>query len=92
MSDVVWGLIAGITDGRNFSIEITRQDEGNDRQYMVSELAKASKFSIPGLPEDPAKVNTTELLRATQDKTLKFEIEKVEESGELVCKVSLVEE
>ena len=88
MVDIIWGNGAKIVSNNSFVLNVTHRKNGNREDYADTETIQITTVDLPGLSDNPVEWNEENLKTCVVDSFLKCEIEKKEESGILLAKVS----
>ena len=88
MVDIIWGNGSKILSRNSFVLNVTHRKDGNKQDYSDSEKITIESADLPGLPHDTNAWNEQVLGTCVIDAFLKCEINRRDESGVLVGKVS----
>ncbi len=88
MADIIWGNGSQVLSSNSFILNVTHKKHGNKHDYSESEKITMTSADLPGLPYDESDWNEEALKSCVIDAFLKCEIDKRDESGTILCKVS----
>ena len=88
MVDIIWGNGSRILSRNSFVLNVTHRKDGNKHDYSDSEQIIITAADLPGLPYDETQWNEEELKTCVVDAFLKFEVERRDDGGILLGKVS----
>ena len=88
MTDVIWGNGSKVLSENSFVLDITHRKNGNKHNYSDSEEIIITSADLPGLPHDQSHWNKESLKSCVIDAFLKCEIDKRDETGAILGKVS----
>ena len=88
MADIIWGTGSRVISRDSFVLDVTHRKDGNKNDYSNSEKITLVSADLPGLPYDQKDWSEEALKRCVLDAFLKCEVEKKDEAGSLLAKVS----
>lgn len=88
MTDIIWGNGTQVLSSNSFILNVTHRKDGNKNDYSDSEKIIITSADLPGLPHEKGKWNEESLKSSVIDAFLKCEVDKRDESGILLGKVS----
>ena len=88
MTDIIWGNGSEVLSKDSFILNVTHRKNGNKGDYSNSEKIKILSADLPGFPNDKIDWNSEILKDCIHDAFLKCEIDKRNDEGILLAKVS----
>lgn len=88
MADIIWGNGSSVLSASSFVLNVTHQKNGNRGDYSDTERITIISADLPGMPHSKDDW-TEELLRTcVVDTFLKCEVDRRDENGTILGKVS----
>jgi len=88
MTDIIWGNGAQVISKESFVLNVTHRKNGNKSNYSDSEKIQITSADLPGFPHEKKDWNHEILLNCIKEAFLKCEVDKRDENGFLLAKVS----
>lgn len=88
MTDIIWGNGSKILSRNSFILNVTHRKDGNKNDYSDSEEILITSADLPGLPLNEGDWNENSLQSCVVDAFLKCEVDKRDENGIILAKVS----
>ena len=88
MTDIIWGNGFKVLSANSFILNVTHRKDGNKQDYLDSEKIIMSSADLPGLPQNQSDWDEESLKTCVIDAFLKCEVNRRDESGVILAKVS----
>ena len=88
MTDIIWGNGSKVLSANSFLLNVTHRKDGNKQDYSDSEKIIITSADLPGLPQNQSDWNEESLKTCVIDAFLKCEVNKRDETGVILAKVS----
>lgn len=88
MTDIIWGNGSEVLKNNLFILNVTHRKDGNKQDYSDTEKIRIVSADLPGLPHNEKEWSETNLTTCVINAFLKCEIERRDETGILLAKVS----
>lgn len=88
MTDIIWGNGSEVLSSDSFVLKVTHRKNGNKNNYSDLEKVKLLSADLPGFPNDKNNWDSEKLKNCVIDSFLKCEVDKREEGGLLLARVS----
>ena len=88
MTDIIWGNGSHVISKDLFVLNVTHRKNGNKSNYSDSEKIQITYADLPGFPHEKNDWDPKTLLNCIKDAFLKCEVDKRDDSGVLLAKVS----
>ena len=88
MVDIIWGNGSQVLSGDLFVLNVTHRKNGNKFNYSDSEKIRITHADLPGFPREQKDWNPDSLLGCIKDAFLKCEVDRRDDGGVLLAKVS----
>jgi hypothetical protein len=88
MTDIIWGNGSKILSANSFLLDVTHRKDGNKQDYSDSEKIIMTSADLPGLPQNQSDWDEESLKTCVIDAFLKCEVNKRDETGVILAKVS----
>ena len=88
MTDIIWGNGSDVISDNSFVLSVTHRKSGNKLDYSDTEEIKIASADLPGFSHDQNQWSKESLRPCVIDAFLKCEVERRDESGAIIAKVS----
>lgn len=88
MGDVIWGNGSNVLSANSFVLNVTHRKNGNRDRYSDVEKITVTSADLPGMPRDRGDWTAESLRSCVADAFLKCEVERRDESGTVMGKIS----
>lgn len=88
MSDVIWGNGSRVLSAESFVLNVTHRKSGNGNVYSDVEKITIVSADLPGMPRSRGDWTEETLGACVVDAFLKCEVERRDETGTILGKVS----
>ena len=88
MTDIIWGTGARVLSDTSFVLNVTHRKNENRDNYSDTEKIAITSADLPGLPRDVHDWTEESLGACVVDAFLKCEIDRRDEAGVILGKVS----
>ena len=88
MGDVIWGNGSNILSANSFVLNVTHRKNGNGDNYSDTEKITVTSADLPGMPRNRDDWTEESLRTCVVGAFLKCEVERRDESGVIIGKIS----
>ena len=88
MGDIIWGNGSNVLSASSFVLNVTHRKNGNRDSYSDMEKIAVTSANLPGMPLNKGDWTEESLRACVVDAFLKCEVERRDESGTIMGKIS----
>ncbi len=88
MGDIIWGNGSNVLSADSFVLNVTHKKNGNRDAYSDTEKVTITSADLPGMPRNKDEWTAESLRACVVDAFLKCEVERRDEAGSILGKVS----
>ena len=88
MGDIIWGNGSNVLSASSFVLNVTHRKNGNRDDYSDMEKITVTSADLPGMPHNRDDWTEESLRACVVDAFLKCEVERRNESGTIMGKIS----